>query len=314
MEADRLGFHSVWLNDHFFFTEAPYLECFTTLASIAKVTDRVRLGTLVACNSYRNPSHLAKMVSAIDNISSGRVEFGIGAGWHDEEYHAYGYEFPPAKIRIRQLAEAVQVVKAMWTQEKASFSGKYYSVKDAVCNPSPVQKPRPPIWIGGSGNMLINVVARHGDGCNFGIGPRLALTSEKYRERVSYLEERCKTIGRDPKSVRKSFSVSLVIGKDGEDVKGGVREAIAELSAHASARRKIITALNHPGYLVSGFLSLVGLGRPKFMVAGTPEECADMLEQFSALGVELFMFNVPNLRKRMRSLELLMDKVAPSLK
>jgi len=284
------------------------------MSGIARITNKVRLGSLVACNSYRNPAHLAKMVSTLDNISAGRIEFGIGAGWLDEEYYAYGYEFPPAKIRIRQLAEAVQVIKAMWTNEKATFSGKYYSINDAVCNPSPVQKPYPPIWIGGSGNMLINVVAKYGDGCNFGIGPRLALTPEKYKERVSYLEERCRAIGRDPKSVKKSFSAVMVIGKDKEDVKRGIREAIAEISTHVSARRKIITALNHPGYLLSGFLSLVGLGKPKFMVAGTPEECADMLSQFSNLGVELFMFHIPNLRKKPYSLELLIDKVAPMLK
>jgi alkanesulfonate monooxygenase SsuD/methylene tetrahydromethanopterin reductase-like flavin-dependent oxidoreductase (luciferase family) len=302
------------LNDHFFFTDAPYLECFATMASIARITNKVRLGTLVACNSYRNPAHLAKMVSTIDNISNGRVEFGIGAGWYDEEYYSYGYEFPDAKIRIRQLAEAVQVIKAMWTNDKSSLSGKYYSINDAVCNPSPIQKPYPPIWIGGSGNMLINAVAKYGDGCNFGIGPRLALTPEKYRERVSYLEGRCRAIDRDPKSVRKSFSVSLVVGKDKEDVKRGVRDAIAEISTHASARRKIITALHHPGYLLSGFLSLVGLGKPRFMIAGTAEECGDMLRQFSDFGVELFMFNMPNLRKRMHSLELLIDKVAPAVK
>ena len=103
----------------------------------------------------------------------------------------------------------------------------------------------------------------------------------------------------------------MVIGKDKEDVKRGVRKAIAEISTHASARRKIITALSHPSYLVSGFLSIVGLGRPKFMIAGTPEECANLLKQFSDLGVELFMFHIPNLRKKMYSLELLIDKVAP---
>jgi alkanesulfonate monooxygenase SsuD/methylene tetrahydromethanopterin reductase-like flavin-dependent oxidoreductase (luciferase family) len=214
-------------------------------------------------------------------------------------------------MRIRQLAEAVQIIKAMWTNEKASFFSKYYSIKDAVCNPSPVQKPYPPIWIGGSGNMLINVVAKYGDGCNFGIGPRLALTIDKYKERVSYLENRCRAIGRDPKSVRKSFSAVMVIEKNKGDLKRGVREAIAEMSTHASARRKLITALSHPSYLVSGFLSIVGLGKPKFMIAGTPEECADTLKQFSDLGVELFMFHIPNLKKKMYSFELLIDKVAP---
>ncbi len=313
IEADRLDFHSIWLNDHFFFTGAPYLECFTTLSALSRITSKVRLGTLVSCNSYRNPAHLAKMVSTVDNASNGRVEFGIGAGWHDEEYFAYGYPFPLAKVRIKQLAEAVQIVKALWINEKASFSGKYYSIKDAVCNPKPVQKPRPPIWIGGSGNMLISVLAKHGDGCNFGIGPRLALTPEKFKERLSVLEEKCKKIGRDPKSVKKSLSAVLVIEKHQSDVKKAIREAMSELTAHVSARRKILTAVSHPGYIVSGFLSIASGKRPSFLIAGTPEECAEQLRLFSELGVELFMFQIPNLRKKMYSLELLGDLVKPAL-
>jgi alkanesulfonate monooxygenase SsuD/methylene tetrahydromethanopterin reductase-like flavin-dependent oxidoreductase (luciferase family) len=253
------------------------------------------------------------MVSTIDNVSNGRVEFGIGAGWHDEEYFAYGYPFPHARVRMKQLAEAVQIIKALWTNDKASFSGKYYSIKEATCNPRPVQKPRPQIWIGGSGNILIGVLAKHADGCNFGIGARLALTPEKFKERLSVLEEKCKKIGRDPKSVKKSLSAVMVIEKRQSDVKRAIREAIAELTTHVSTRRKILTAISHPGYIVSGFLSIASGKRPSFLIAGTPEECAEQLRRFSNLGVELFMFQIPNIRKKMYSLELLMEKVAPAL-
>ena len=253
------------------------------------------------------------MVSTIDNASNGRVEFGIGAGWHYEEYTAYGYPFPPAKVRMKQLAEAVQIIKGLWSNEKATFSGKYYSIKDAMCNPRPLQKPRPPIWIGGSGNLLISVLVKHGDGCNFGIGPRLALTPESFKERLSVLEDKCRKIGREPKGIKKSLSAVMVVEKRQSDVKKAIREAMSEITRHGSTKRKIRTALDHPGYLLSGIISLVGGKKPRFMITGTPEECAGQLRKFSELGVELFMLYVPNLKRRRYSLELLMDKVAPAL-
>ena len=135
------------------------------------VTNRVKVGQVVTCNSYRNPALLAKMISTLDVISNGRAELGMGAGWHKEEYIQYGYDFPPALIRIGQLDESISVIKSMWTQKRATFRGKYYSVNDAICNPKPIQKPHPVIMVGGEGERyLLKVVAKHADRYNHPCG------------------------------------------------------------------------------------------------------------------------------------------------
>jgi alkanesulfonate monooxygenase SsuD/methylene tetrahydromethanopterin reductase-like flavin-dependent oxidoreductase (luciferase family) len=131
------GFHSVYTYDHFLPYYAPsnkndFFECFTLLSSIAAITTKVKLGQVVTCNSYRNPALLAKILSTLDVISNGRIELGIGAGWYEEEYRQYGYDFPSTVVRIEQLDEAVSIIKAMWSKQKASFKGKYYSIKDAI--------------------------------------------------------------------------------------------------------------------------------------------------------------------------------------
>src|SRR6476619_4937852 len=132
-EAERLGFDSIWVYDHFHTVPTPELEttfeCWTSTAALARDTKNIRIGQMVTCNSYRNPALLAKMASTVDVLSHGRLNFGIGAGWYEHEYRAYGYEYPDAPERLRQLREAVQIILAMWTQEEAVFEGKYYQVR-----------------------------------------------------------------------------------------------------------------------------------------------------------------------------------------
>src|SRR5512135_1261969 len=144
-EAEALGFASIWLIDHFHTVPEPTqevtFECWTSTAALARNTKRVRIGQIVTCNSYRNPALVAKMASTVDVLSHGRLNFGIGAGWHQHEYRAYGYEYPDAPTRLRQLHEAVQVIVAMWTQEEAVFEGKYYQVRGAINQPKGAQKP-----------------------------------------------------------------------------------------------------------------------------------------------------------------------------
>ena len=152
--ADNLNFDSIYAYDHLIphyrdDIEKNIFECFTLLSSLATITERVKIGQIVACNSYRNPSLLAKMLSTLDIISNGRVELGIGAGWYEQEYVAYGYNFPSDITRIIQLDESIRIIKAMWTEKYASFDGKYYKIKDAICNPKPIQKPHPLIMVGG---------------------------------------------------------------------------------------------------------------------------------------------------------------------
>ena len=142
--AERLGFDSIWLFDHFHTYYKPVLEttfeCWTSTAALARDTKTIRLGQMVTCNGYRNPALLAKMASTVDVLSHGRLDFGIGAGWYEHEYLAYGYEYPPTPgERLRMLGEALQVITAMWTESYASFEGNYYKISGAINEPKGVQ-------------------------------------------------------------------------------------------------------------------------------------------------------------------------------
>lgn len=148
--------------------DEPFMEGCTMLFALAAVTSRIRLATLASSVAYRNPTHLAKIAAGVDQISRGRLTLGIGAGWFAEEYRQYGWDFPPEPAaRIRQMIEAVSLIKAMWIQPRTSFHGRYFHAEDAILEPKPVQKPHLPIMIAGGGeHMMLRAVARHGDACN----------------------------------------------------------------------------------------------------------------------------------------------------
>jgi F420-dependent oxidoreductase-like protein len=194
--ADNIGFDSIYAYDHLipFYKNDLYkniFECLTLLSSVTTITKRIKIGQIVTCNSYRNPSLLAKMISTLDVISHGRSELGIGAGWYGQEYEAYGYDFPSHVTRIDQLDEALTIVKAMWSNERSpTFEGKYYRIKDAICNPKPIQKPHPIIMIGGSGEKyLLKVAAKHADRYNLFFG-----SPGDMRRKISVLKEYCKSL------------------------------------------------------------------------------------------------------------------------
>jgi alkanesulfonate monooxygenase SsuD/methylene tetrahydromethanopterin reductase-like flavin-dependent oxidoreductase (luciferase family) len=151
LEAETLGFDSIWLFDHFHTVPVPTqevtFECWTSTAALARDTKRVRIGQMVTCNGYRNPALLAKMASTVDTLSHGRLDFGIGAGWYEQEFRAYGYDFPDGPTRLRQLREAAQIILKMWTEEQANFEGKYYRVQGAINQPKGVPHSRTsPCW------------------------------------------------------------------------------------------------------------------------------------------------------------------------
>jgi F420-dependent oxidoreductase-like protein len=214
---EQAGFESAWVYDHFHTVphptqEATY-EAWTLMAALAAATDTIRLGQMCTCNSYRPPSYLAKVASCIDVISGGRLEFSIGAGWHEEEYRAYGYEFPKASVRIGQLAEAVQVIEEMWTAEEARFEGEHYAVRGAINQPKPLQDPHPPIWIAGGGEQLtLRVVARHADYSNFG------RSLEEFRHKSEVLAGHCEAVGRDFDEITRSKVVFAMVDADPADV------------------------------------------------------------------------------------------------
>ena len=157
------------------------------MSATATLTKKIKIGQIVTCNSYRNPALLAKMLSTLDVISNGRIELGIGAGWYEKEYLAYGYDFLYHRERIKQLDESISIIKEMWTKRHASFEGRHYKVKDAICNPKPIQKPHPAIMVGGSGEKyLLKVVAKHANRYNLFFG-----TTNDMKRKIKILMEHC---------------------------------------------------------------------------------------------------------------------------
>ena len=287
LECEKLNFDSLWLNDHFFAhpipTANPYYECWTILSALASETRKIRLGTLALSVSYRYPSVLAKMAACLDVISNGRLEFGIGAGWYEEEYIAYGIPFPRATVRIEQLREGIKIIKKMWTKKNPSFEGKYYTIKNALCYPKPLQKPHPPIWIGTfkAGPLMLKTIAELADVSNFWGTP------EDYRHKLTKLKEYCSNVGRDPKNIQPSWSGFAVIAKE----KRELREKILKF------KRKEI--------------SIDDYTKPRLV--GTPEECIEKLGRYVDGGVTYFILRFPDITE-IAPLQLFAEKVIPTFK
>ena len=216
--ADRLGYDSIWFVDHFWSRGLPqmdHLEAWTLMSAIAVLTVRLRIGTLVMCNSYRNPALLAKMSASLDQVSNGRFVLGLGAGWMDEEYRAYGYPFPSMRVRIEQLEESLAIIRRLFREPVSSFQGKYYAIEEAVNNPKPVQKPYPPILIGGAGEKrMLRVVAEHADiwNCPNNAAPEL-------EHKLAVLRQHCEAVGRDPESIEVSEQTICVLGRNEDDLR-----------------------------------------------------------------------------------------------
>ena len=214
--AERLGFDSIFFVDHMWsrgMPEVDHLEAWTVMTATAALTERIRIGALVLCNSYRNPALLAKMAASLDVVSNGRLVLGMGAGWMDEEYRAYGYPFPSARVRIEQLEESLQVIKRLFTEPCASFQGKYYQLDEAYNRPAPVQQPHPPILIGGGGEQfLLKVVARHADIWNCPNNHAIELP-----RRLARLHAHCASIGRNADEIEVSEQCVVVIGRNEAD-------------------------------------------------------------------------------------------------
>jgi probable F420-dependent oxidoreductase len=221
LEAERIGLDSFWILDHLNASPKPdqqqMLECWTLLSALATATKRIRFGALVLNVNNRSPALVAKMTATLDQISCGRLDFGVGAGGtnraeqqkslgYEYEFDAYGVSFPMRpSIRIERLDEALEIMKRMWTQNKVFFRGKHYSITDAVCLPKPVQKPHPPIWVGGmSGSKMMRVIAKHADGWNM----MRSSTVEDYLRGLKVLKEACARIGRKADAIKISIAVS----------------------------------------------------------------------------------------------------------
>lgn len=219
-EAEQEGFESVWLMDHLFQIPVvapetdPILECWTTLAALAEATTTVKLGTLVSAVGFRPPSIVAKVVATLDVISKGRMIAGLGAGWCDWETLAYGFPFPPTPVRLQQLEEMVKILKAMWTDERATFEGEHFHVRDAICSPKPVQQPHVPIMIGGSGaKVTLRIAAEHAQAHNIGLGG-----PEECRKVLADLREHCDRLGRDYDAIWKTRLTPILFAESEADI------------------------------------------------------------------------------------------------
>jgi F420-dependent oxidoreductase-like protein len=281
--AENLGFDSFWVMDHFHQIsvvgkqEDPMLEGWTTISVLAGITSKIKLGTLVTGVIYRHPSVLAKMGATLDVLSKGRLFMGIGAAWNQEESLAYGIPFFPNKERLLRLEEAIQIIRKMWTEEPAAtFNGKYYQISNAYCNPKPVQKPSPPIMIGGSGERhTLKIIAKYADACNlFG-------SAETIKRKLSILREHCKSVGRDYDSILKTKLGFIVIDNDRETLEKRIQQ-ISKVIPEEQVR-DIITY-------------------------GTPEDVLKQIELLEEVGIEYLIVDLePN--RELEALEIFGDSI-----
>jgi len=282
---DESPFDSLWLYDHFLYEggyaghpdSEPAMECFTMLGAIAAITSRIRLGQLVLGIPYRNPAMTAKMAVTLDMISNGRTILGVGGGWHQREYEAYGFgTFEPAGVRLRRLEEAVQVMIKLWTEQPASFQGEFYSLDKVMENPLPVQKPYPPIMIGGSGEKVtLRLVAQYAQYCNVGGD------AEAVGRLFGILRDHCERVGRPYDDVTKSMYTMVMIGRDDAEV--------------AEKREKLSRYIPRRGALI-----------------GTPEQLIEELRKYADVGCQDAIFRMPDWTD-VGAIELFAEKVIPAL-
>jgi probable F420-dependent oxidoreductase len=271
--AEQLEFDSAWISDHFFYSLARYagppdlqgsLEALTTLAGLAATTERVRLGTLVLAAPFRHPAVLAKAATAVDLLSGGRLDLGIGAGWYEEEFAAFGYGFGTVGERFSVLEETLEVLGLLLPGGPATFRGKHFQLQEAFNHPAPAQTPRPPIWLGAKGgDRSLRLAALHADGWN----TVWRWTPQAYAERVRRAREACDEAGRDPRSLRLSLGLYTVVGEDHDD-----------LVARFRALQSWMPGGGLDGETLESFMSDT--------LTGTPEQVLERLAGFAELGVE----------------------------
>jgi F420-dependent oxidoreductase-like protein len=259
--CEQAGLDSIWLADHFMFPDAdtparevPVFECFVALGAIAAATTRIRIGELVVGIPYRNPALLAKMLTTLDVIAHGRTLIGIGAAWHDVEFHAYGWPFPSVRARMEMLEEAVQIIDRMLTQRPASFRGTHYTIENAYNDPMPVQTPRPPIMIGGDGERhTLRIAAQYADFCNVFGNP------ETVAHKFAVLRRHCENADRPYEAITRSNHISILIAAN-------EHELTAKKARHGD----------------------------DFDLIGTPDAIIEGLQRYAEVGSQYVTFTMPD--------------------
>jgi len=254
--------------------DEPFVEGWTILTALAAVTERIRLATLVSSVHFRNPAHLAKIAAGVDQISRGRLTFGIGAGWFEAEYKQYGWDFPPKPAtRIAQMEEAIKLILAMWTEPRTTFHGKYFHAENAILEPKPVQKPHPPLMIGGGGEQLtLRAVARYANACNVGGTP------DQVRHKFEVLRRHCETQKRNYDEIERTNVIGFVLARD---------EA-----ALAAKRQRLEVPTQFMGF------------------AGTVAQVTDLIGKYKDAGSQLLISSA--WRNDLETIELLAADVMPA--
>ena len=266
---EKLNYASVWVYDHFHTvpspTQDPTFECWSLMAALSQVTENVRIGQMCTCNSYRNPAYLTKVASTIDSMSGGRLEFAIGAGWYDQEYKAYGYDYPSAGVRLKMLEEALQIYIAMTTQDKASFEGDYYKIKDAINQPKPLQKPYPPLWVcGGGEKVTLKLLAKYGDYGNWDVDV------EGFVHKSKILKNHCEEQNRNYSDIKKTLHTNVIIGNNEKDLDAKINKIVD----------------------VTGIPKEMYIDRP---LVGVKEKVFDTIEEFSSVECEYLIAYIPDI-------------------
>jgi F420-dependent oxidoreductase-like protein len=276
---------SIWVYDHFHTIPTPTMEatfeCWTITAALSRDTSRVNIGQMVTCNGYRNPALLAKIASTVDVASHGRLYCGVGAGWYEHEWLAYGYGYPETRDRMRMFRESCEIIMKMWTEDYPTFTGEHYSIDKPINEPKGVRKPHPSFWIGGSGEQVtLKLVARFADACNVGGEP------DTLRRKFAVLRGHCEALGRDYESITRSTNLLIYPLKPGEDPKATTEKARAAIGA------------TYDDYINA-------------VQVGTPEQIAEQIQARVDAGANYVIANVQDVAYDHDRLQLFAEEIIP---
>jgi F420-dependent oxidoreductase-like protein len=294
--ADAGPWESLWVYDHFHTTPVPSdeatHEAWTLMAAFAASTDRIRIGQMCTCMGYRNPAYLAKVAATVDIISGGRLEMGIGGGWYEHEWRAYGYGFPPVAERLRALDEGVQIMTQAWRTGRATLDGKHFQVDGAIVAPQPLQPGGIPLWVAGGGEKkTLRTVAKYADYANWASDP------EEFSRKRAVLAEHCDAIGRDASEIVLSANFNTVIGESEADVTARLDRLEARLAPHLGDRLE----------------RTMGPYRSREALVGTPQQIIERLQDMRERGLDYAIHYIPEMAYDLSGVELFESQVIPAL-
>jgi len=295
--ADNGAWDSLWVYDHFHTVPMPTSEAtheaWSLMAAYAATTSQIKLGQMCTAMSYRNPAYLAKVAATTDVISGGRIQMGIGGGWYEHEWRAYGYGFPSAKVRLARLDEGVQIMRDAWRNGKVSFDGEHYQVDGAIVAPKPLQDNGIPLWIAGGGERVtLRIAAKYAQYTNFTPEP------EAFAHKSEVLEQHCRDVGTDFDAIVRTVNVNAIIGTSDDDVKDRLRRVRDRLIGYVSE--------------AAADAMIAGTSGPDSAV-GTPEQAIERIAKIRDLGCEYAICYFPEAAYDRSGIELFEREVIPAL-